>query len=454
MIYQRLSPRQNLAMTWWNRPGFEDYDGIICDGSIRSGKTVAMTVGFVMWAMRRFQGQNFALCGKTIESLRRNVTSNLPNWLAGVFSFREYRTENKIVVTAAGRSNNFYLFGGRDESSAALIQGITLAGVLLDEVALMPRSFVEQACARCSVDGSKLWFNCNPEGPSHWFYLNWILEAAKRNMLHLHFTMDDNLSLSASVKARYESLYSGVFYDRFIRGNWILEAAKRNMLHLHFTMDDNLSLSASVKARYESLYSGVFYDRFIRGLWVVAEGLIYTMFNKDFHVVPDAPRPYDRYYISIDYGTANPTSMGLWARAGGKWYRIREYYYNSRKVGRQLTDEEYYAELEKLAGDLPIRAVIVDPSAASFIEVIRRHGRFYVEKASNSVLDGIRDVATRLQSGDIFICSCCTDCIREFGLYRWDEKAPMDRPIKENDHAMDEVRYFVHKVFAPEIFSF
>lgn len=117
MIYQRLSPRQNLAMTWWNRPGFEDYDGIICDGSIRSGKTVAMTVGFVMWAMRRFQGQNFALCGKTIESLRRNVTSNLPNWLAGVFSFREYRTENKIVVTAAGRSNNFYLFGGRDESA-------------------------------------------------------------------------------------------------------------------------------------------------------------------------------------------------------------------------------------------------------------------------------------------------------------------------------------------------
>ena len=236
MRYQKLSPRQNLAMTWWNRPGFGDYDGIICDGSIRSGKTVAMTVGFIMWAMCRFQGQNFALCGKTIESLRRNVTTNLPTWLAGVFSFREYRTENKIVVSAAGRSNNFYLFGGRDESSASLIQGITLAGVLLDEVALMPRSFVEQACARCSVEGSKLWFNCNPEGPSHWFYLTWVLEAGKRNMLHLHFTMDDNLSLSAAVKARYESLYSGVFYDRFIRG-----------------------------------------------LWVVAEGLIYTMFNKDYH---------------------------------------------------------------------------------------------------------------------------------------------------------------------------
>lgn len=332
MRYQKLSPRQNLAMTWWNRPGFGDYDGIICDGSIRSGKTVAMTVGFIMWAMCRFQGQNFALCGKTIESLRRNVTTNLPTWLAGVFSFREYRTENKIVVSAAGRSNNFYLFGGRDESSASLIQGITLAGVLLDEVALMPRSFVEQACARCSVEGSKLWFNCNPEGPSHWFYLTWVLEAGKRNMLHLHFTMDDNLSLSAAVKARY--------------------------------------------------------------------------------------------------------------------------YFDSRKEGRQRTDEEHYFELERLAGDLPIRAVIVDPSAASFIEAIRRHGRFYVEKASNAVLDGIRDVATRLQSGDIFICSGCTDCIREFGLYRWDEKAPMDRPIKENDHAMDDVRYFVHKIFGPQLFSF
>ena len=170
MKYQRLSTRQNLAMTWWNRPGFGVYDGIICDGSIRSGKTVAMTVGFIMWAMTRFDGCNFAICGKTIESLRRNVTSNLPVWLAGVFSFKEHRTENKIVVSANGKSNSFYLFGGKDESSAALIQGITLAGILLDEVALMPESFVNQATARCSVEGAKLWFNCNPEGPSHWFY--------------------------------------------------------------------------------------------------------------------------------------------------------------------------------------------------------------------------------------------------------------------------------------------
>ena len=407
MKYQRLSTRQNLAMTWWNRPGFEVYDGIICDGSIRSGKTVAMTVGFIMWAMTRFDGCNFAICGKTIESLRRNVTSNLPVWLAGVFSFKEHRTENKIVVSANGKSNSFYLFGGKDESSAALIQGITLAGILLDEVALMPESFVNQATARCSVEGAKLWFNCNPEGPSHWFYTKWVLEASKRKMLHLHFTMDDNLSLSASVKARYESLYSGVFYDRFIRG-----------------------------------------------LWVVAEGLIYTMFNKDFHVVPSGPRPYEKYVMSCDYGTINPTSIGLWGKAGGKWYRMREYYYDSRKEGRQRTDEEHYTELERLADGLHVSAIIVDPSAASFIEVIRRHDRYRVEKASNSVLDGIRNVATRLQSGDIFFCDCCTDCIREFGMYRWDEKAQMDRPIKENDHSMDDVRYFVHRVYAPDLISF
>ena len=394
-------------MTWWNRPRFKNYDGIICDGSIRSGKTVAMTVGFVMWAMANFSGCNFAICGKTIASLRRNVTSNLPTWLAGVFNFREHVSTNKITVTAAGKTNSFYLFGGKDESSAALIQGITLAGILLDEVALMPKSFVEQACARCSVEGSKLWFNCNPEGPGHWFYIAWILEAKQRNMLHLHFTMDDNLSLSESVKQRYENLYSGVFYDRFIRG-----------------------------------------------LWVVAEGLIYTMFNKDYHVVPDEQRPYDSYYISCDYGTINPTSIGLWGRANGKWYRMREYYFDSRKAGRQKTDEEHYAELEALAGSLPIKAVIVDPSAASFIEVIRRHGRFRVDKASNAVIDGIRNVATRLQTGDIFICQNCTDCIREFGMYRWDEKAITDRPIKENDHSMDDVRYFVHKVFAPSTFSF
>lgn len=411
MIYQRLSKRQLLAMLWWQQPRFRDRDALVCDGSIRSGKTVCMTVGFVLWSMATFNGQKFAICGKTIESLRRNVILNLRDWVPPDLTIVEKRAENKLVISdGTGRENTYFLFGGRDESSYMLIQGITLAGVLLDEVALQPQSFVEQALARCSIEGSKFWFNCNPEGPEHWFYKNWV------------------------------------------EGN---KPKEKNALHLHFTMDDNLALPPRIRERYEGMYSGVFYDRYIRGLWVVAEGLIYTMFNKDFHIVPAVPRPYDRYYISVDYGTANPTSMGLWGRADGVWYRMREYYYNSRKEGHQQTDEEYYAELEKLAGDLPIRGVIVDPSAASFLETIRRHGRFHDIKASNAVLDGIRDVATQLQTGRLFICEGCADCIREFGLYRWDEKAPGgDKPIKENDHAMDDVRYFVHRIFAPDIFSF
>lgn len=407
MTYQKFSKRQLLALTWWARPRFRGRDAIICDGSVRSGKTLCMAVGFILWSLSAFDGQKFAICGKTIESLRRNVIVNLPTWLEGLAQVVENRSENKVTVTIDGRTNTYYLFGGRDESSYALIQGMTLAGVLLDEVALMPKSFVEQALARCSIAGSKFWFNCNPEGPGHWFYQEWVCKVAEHNALHLHFTMDDNLSLDPTIKVRYESMYSGVFYDRYIRG-----------------------------------------------LWVVAEGLVYTMFNKDFHVVPDIPRPYEKYYISCDYGTLNPTSAGLWGLADGKWYRVREYYYDARKEGRSLTDEEHYAALMALAGEVPVSAVIVDPSAASFIEVIRRHGRFRAEKASNSVIDGIRDVATRLRSGELFICSGCADCIREFGLYRWDEKAAEDKPIKADDHAMDDLRYFVHTVFAPPRFSF
>lgn len=394
-------------LKWWKMTAHKNKDGIICDGSIRSGKTVSMAVGFILWSMSCFDNQSFAICGRTIEALRRNVIVHIPTWLEGLFDVTERRSENKLIVTAGGKTNTYYLFGGRDESSYTLIQGITLAGVLFDEVALMPRSFVEQAMARCSVPGSKFWFNCNPESPGHWFYKEWICKQEEKNVLYLHFTMDDNLSLSPQIKERYEGLYSGVFYERYIRGRW-----------------------------------------------VVAEGLIYSMFNPDFHIVPSISRPYEKYYISCDYGTINPTSMGLWGLADGKWYRIREYYFDSRKKQQQRTDEEHYAALLELAGDLPVNRVIVDPSAASFIECIRRHNKFNVDPASNRVLDGIREVATQLRAGNIFICDCCTDCIREFGLYRWDEKAPDDRPLKTDDHSMDDLRYFVRAVYTPFKFSF
>ncbi len=172
----RFSEKQKRVLTWWI-PGSRDsgYEAIVCDGAVRSGKTLAMGLSFFLWAMACYDGRKFGVCGKTIAALRRNVLSEiLPRLevMGGVW--REKRTENLLQMRLFGHENSFYIFGGRDESSASLIQGITFAGILLDEVALMPQSFVDQACARCSVAGSSLWFNCNPAGPSHWFYKTWI----------------------------------------------------------------------------------------------------------------------------------------------------------------------------------------------------------------------------------------------------------------------------------------
>ena len=401
MIYKRFSKRQLLAMTWWNRPGLSDREGVICDGAVRSGKTVCMTDGFFIWSMSRFDRQNFGICGRSIGSLRRNVTENLHSWLGGLFLITENRAENKLTVRYRGRENTYYLFGGVDESAYKQIQGITLAGVFLDEVALMSRSFVEQACARCSVEGSKLWFNCNPAGPEHWFYKNWIKRHREKGLLYLHFTMADNPGLSSTIRARYEKMYTGVFYNRYVLGQWC-----------------------------------------------VAEGLVYD-FDPKRHITPNLPAA-GRYYISVDYGTQNPFSAGLWCVTGDRAVRLKEYYYDGRQRGVMQTDEEYHRQLRKLAGDLPVEQVIVDPSAASFIAVIRRHGYFSVRKAKNGVLDGIRLVASCLQSGKLQFAAGCADTFREFRQYRWEKDA--DRPVKENDHAMDDIRYFCATVLRRENF--
>jgi PBSX family phage terminase large subunit len=388
-------------MLWWQQPKFKDRDAIICDGSIRSGKTVSMTVGFFLWSMATFNNQKFAICGKTIESLRRNVILNLRDWIPEDLHITERRAENKIIVTdGCGRENTYFMFGGRDESSYTLVQGITLAGALLDEVALMPRSFVEQVCARCSVAGSKLWFNCNPDGPEHWFFKNWVTKYKEMKALHIHFTMADNLSLAPEIRERYERMYEGVFYQRYILG-----------------------------------------------LWVLAEGLVYN-FLEDY-ITDDRPNGAE-YYISVDYGTLNPFSAGLWSVTGNKAIRVQEFYHDGRNQKRQMTDEEYCCEIEKLADGKDVWKVIVDPSAASFITALKRRG-FRVQKADNSVMDGIRRTSVFLKNGNIKIHRSCVDAIREFGLYRWDEKKTVDTVLKENDHAMDDIRYFCNTVMRKRV---
>ena len=221
--FKPFSIKQLKVLKWWTDSRTKDMDGIIADGAIRSGKTLVMSLSFVLWAMETFTGQNFGMCGKTIGSFRRNVLTLLKLMLRSRgYKVKDHRVDNLLEITKNGVENYFYIFGGKDERSQDLIQGITLAGLFCDEVALMPESFVNQATARCSVDGSKFWFNCNPAGPYHWFKINWIDERKKKRLIYMHFTMDDNFSLSEAIKARYASQWKGVFYKRYILGKWVV----------------------------------------------------------------------------------------------------------------------------------------------------------------------------------------------------------------------------------------
>lgn len=434
--FSPFSRKQKQVLTWWCKDSpVHDKDGIIADGAIRSGKTVSMSLSFAMWAMNTFNGQNFAMCGKTIGSFRRNVLF----WLKLMLKSRGYsvidrRADNLIIIRKGDTENYFYIFGGKDERSQDLIQGITLAGVFFDEVALMPESFVNQATGRCSVEGSKFWFNCNPDGPYHWFKVNWIDKSTG----YLGKERVEQIRKKAAEEGKDPGL--------------------KEILYLHFTMDDNLSLSEEIKARYRSMYIGVFFKRYILGLWAAAEGVIYDMFDPEKHVknikeffqiLVNGNR-----YVSCDYGTQNATVFLLWNKGiDGKWYCIREYYYSGRDKGKQKTDAEYADDLKKWLDGTRIKAMIVDPSAASFIAELRKRG-YKVIKANNDVLDGIRLVGMLLNLEMLIFSSSCTETIKEFASYIWDEKAAEhgeDKPVKQHDHGCDAVRYFVSTVLSSKV---
>lgn len=393
--FQKFSKKQRMVLNWWcGSSPVKDNDGIIADGAIRSGKTLCMSLSFVMWAMESFDGQNLGMCGKTIGSFRRNVLFWLKLMLVSRgYGVRDCRADNLVIITKGSRVNYFYIFGGKDERSQDLIQGITLAGCFFDEVALMPESFVNQATGRCSVDGSKFWFNCNPDGPYHWFKTNWVDKRKDKKLLYLHFTMDDNLSLSGRIKERYRNMYRGVFFKRYILG-----------------------------------------------MWVVAEGIIYDMFEKEKHVISSLENlTGSNYYVSCDYGTQNPTAFLLWCRDNaGRWVCCREYYYSGRDEDSQKTDSEYADDLEKwLDGIKPVK-IVADPSAASLIAELKKRG-YNVKKAKNDVLDGIRYTASLLALGKIAIHKGCKNTIKEFASYMWDEKAAErgeDKPVKQHDHCL------------------
>ena len=417
--FQPFSKKQKQILTWWlPESGVSHHRGIIADGAIRSGKTIPMSLSFVMWAMTSFDEQTFAMCGKTIGAFRRNVLTVLKRMLSSRgYKVRDFRQDNLIVISRNGVTNYFYVFGGKDERSQDLIQGITLAGAYFDEVALMPESFVNQATARCSVDGSKLWFNCNPQGPHHWFKVNWIDKSVGY--------------LGKEKAAKLQEKGEGV----------------KDFLYLHFTMDDNLSLSDRIKAAYRQMYIGVFFKRYILGLWCAAEGAIYSQFADDpqkYTVTlweeSERRRLCERMMfisIGIDFGgnrskttfVASGFEFGFQSVIALKDYAIpgRKGEIDGEKVNREFI--AFYRSVEKEYPHVPIRYVFADNEAQylinSLYKACRRVGitADIKDAAKNEIVQRIYCGNTLLNSGRMLISDMCTLLPAGLAAAVWDQKA-------------------------------
>lgn len=364
----------------------------IFEGAVRSGKTVASVLLFGLIVAAAPKDSKFLMAAKTLKSLERNVLDVMCGMYGHHFSY----SLSKKQATLLGKK--IYLEGVADKSAESKIRGLTLYGAYIDELTLMPENFFSMLLSRLSEKGATLVATTNPDSPNHWLYRNYLTR--------------DGLDLT----------------------------------DLKFSLSDNTFLDKRYVESLKKEYKGVFYKRFIEGEWVVAEGLVYPMFSPDIHVVEKPVPDVGEFYISVDYGSVNPCSMGLWYVCGGSAHRVREFYHDSRRTHTVLTDTEYYEALEELAGRYPIQYVVVDQSATSFIEVIRRKGRFSVKKAVNDVIPGIRRTAMVLSEKRLTFSPGCIDIIREFSEYAFDEEAGCDRVIKESDHAMDDMRYFVNTV--------
>lgn len=408
--FQQFSNKQLRLLNWW-RDGSPVANRAICiaDGAIRSGKTIAMIASFLQFAMESFNGCDFIIAGRTIGSLKRNVITPMLQMLrAWGWNYTYNRSENFIII----ENNTFYLFGANTEASQDVMQGMTAAGAFADEGALFPQSFIEQMIGRCSIEGSKIFINCNPAGPFH-----------------------------------------------FLKKDYIDKADEKGIYHIHFTMDDNLTLAASVKERFRRMFSGVFYSRYILGEWQQADGIIYPMFNEKM-LFDDAELPSDlketaSHYIAVDYGTTNPcVFLDIWDDGKTAWV-VDEYYWDSKDIEHgayQKTDFEYVQDMQKFIGAEHPKMIIIDPSAESF-RVALRHKGYKIKNADNSVLIGIRHTASMMLMGNIRISRRCVRGIKELGTYSWDADLALkgeEKPIKVNDHFCDALRYFVETVVREE----
>ena len=412
--YVAFSKKQLQLLTWWtDESPYHDLNGVIAEGAIRAGKTIIMGLSFILWSMQKSSDINYAICGKTVASTRRNIIEPLIEMLKQrKFKVIDRKTEGKLIVIKNNNKNTYYIFGGKDEGSASLIQGITLGGVLFDEVALMPRSFVEQAMARCSVNGSKYWFNCNPEGPQHWFYVEHILKWKERKYIRIHFCLEDNPSLSKERIDNYKSLYTGIFYKRFILGEW-------------------------------AFANGIVYD-------MVTDENFYYNSNRE-SVVPIKIIENDiKPYYGVDFGTANPQvylevyKYVDYAKKEMCFYVENEYYWNSRKKLMQKTPDEYVSDFNNWRKEFS--CLIIDPSATPLKAAHRKYGHNVIN-AKNNVGEGIIGLSTLFANKMIKINKDnCPNLCAELGLYRWNEKKlnnGVEEVLKENDHCCDALRYAI-----------
>lgn len=403
--FKPFSRKQRKVLNWWCRSSpVRDCNGIIADGAIRSGKSVAMSLGFVVWAMSEFEACNFAMCGKTIGSFRRNVLFWLKLMLRSRgYSVSEQRTENLVIVRRGSTENYFYVFGGKDERSQDLIQGITLAGVFFDEVALMPESFVNQATGRCSVDGSKFWFNCNPGSPAHWFKTGWIDKRADKRLLYLHFTMDDNLSLTEAVKERYRGMYTGVFFKRYILGEW-----------------------------------------------KSADGVIYRQFADDPErfILDEVPADIIIGTMGLDFGGNGSAHAGclVGITRGYRSIVILGEYYRKEVIDPGTLTGDVCGFVQRSQAQCRATSIWCDSAETTLIkgirtEVFARHIPVEVRNArKGEIIDRIRLCDMLMSQGRFFVMRRCRHTIAALSEAVWDSKSPTkDRRLDDGSTNIDSL---------------
>lgn len=368
----------------------------IAEGAVRSGKSFVALFRFLD-ELRRGPDGNYAICGKSERTVLRNVIDPLQEIVGGIIRYNRGLGE----FTLFGRK--VYVIGANDERASEKIQGATFAGSLVDEITILPETFVRMLLTRLSVPFAKLIGTTNPDSPYHWLKTEFI----------------DKLSHDPSALKTFK-----------------------------FTLEDNPSLTESYKSSLRKEHSGLWYRRFILGEWVLAEGAVFDFFNRSLHIVP-APPSYAKYYIlGVDYGTTNPFAavlIGFNDDVHPSIWVEKEWYFNPKVTGYQRTDSEFAHDLKREFGDYPVKQLYLDPSAQSF-EVELRRQKWPVRQANNEVLAGIRFIGSMLSRRDLVICQGCDNLVKEIEGYVWDEnsvKLGMDKPVKQRDHAVDAVRYAV-----------